>query len=134
MSSMMTQPEADAHVDGACAGVDSSARSRGPARKDHRRLDRGRARLAELLDPEAFELVFTAVPPLSFVTNGDDEPIPVCRQCGSLVGIFPRPWPALAALPRRRHHVRRPADLRPGPRPRDHLDPPRRGPGRALAK
>jgi hypothetical protein len=43
-----------------------------------------------MLDPEAFEIAFTAVRPAA----GDDcddggGPIPVCRQCGGLAGIFP---------------------------------------------
>jgi hypothetical protein len=44
--------------------------------------------LLGMLDPEAFEIAFTAVP-LSPGDDGDYEPIPVCRECGGLVGIFP---------------------------------------------
>ena len=42
--------------------------------------------LLSMLDPEAFEIAFTAVPIAS--DDSDDEPIPVCRECG-LAGIFP---------------------------------------------
>ena len=43
--------------------------------------------LLSMLDPEAFGIAFTAVPIAS--DDGDDDPIPVCRECGGLVGIFP---------------------------------------------
>ena len=43
--------------------------------------------LLSMLDPEAFEIAFTAIPIAS--DDGGDEPIPVCRECGGLVGIFP---------------------------------------------
>lgn len=44
-------------------------------------------RLLSLFDPEAFEIAFTAVPAAS--DDDDDEPVPVCRGCGGLVGMFP---------------------------------------------
>ena len=43
-----------------------------------------------MIDPEAFEIAFTAV-----TTTADDEaledeePIPLCRRCGAMIGIFP---------------------------------------------
>jgi hypothetical protein len=41
-----------------------------------------------VIDPEAFEIAFTPV-----TTTDEDaeeeEPVPLCRQCGGLVGIFP---------------------------------------------
>jgi|SRR5215469_3737473 len=43
--------------------------------------------LLSMLDPEAFEIAFTAVPPT--LDGDDEEPLSVCRQCGGLVGIFP---------------------------------------------
>jgi hypothetical protein len=44
--------------------------------------------LLSMLDPEAFEIAFTAVP-LAPHDDGDDEPMAVCGQCGGLVGLFP---------------------------------------------
>ena len=44
--------------------------------------------LLSMLDPEAFEIAFTAVP-LAPHDDDDDEPIAVCRECGGLVAIFP---------------------------------------------
>jgi len=50
-----------------------------------------------VIDPEAFEIAFTAaIPPAGEIpgasedaaTQGDEEPVPVCCECGSPVGIF----------------------------------------------
>lgn len=91
MSSMMTQPGSNAHasLDGACEGLDASSRRRADrlARATVNQMEAALA-LLSMLDPEAFEIAFTAVPPAPH-GDGDDEPIPVCRQCGGLVGIFP---------------------------------------------
>ena len=90
MSSMITQsgPNAHANLHSACAGLDASARQRAD-RLARTTADEMAAALAllSMLDPEAFEIAFTAVPVTS--DDADDEPIPVCRQCGALVGIFP---------------------------------------------
>lgn len=43
--------------------------------------------LLSMLEPEAFEIAFTAAPTTPH--DDDDEPIPVCQECGGLVGIFP---------------------------------------------
>lgn len=89
MSSMMTQsgPNAHANLDGACAGLDAFARERAD-RLARATADQMEAALAllSMIDPEAFEIAFTAVP---IAPGDDDEPVPVCRQCGGLVGIFP---------------------------------------------
>ena len=90
MSSMMTQsgPNPHPHVDGACAGLDASARERADrlAKATASQMEAALA-LLSMLDPEAFEIAFTAAP---FVGgDGDEEPIAVCRLCGGLVGIFP---------------------------------------------
>lgn len=90
MSFMMTQsgPNPHANLDGASAGPDASACHRAD-RLARATADQMQAALAllSMLDPEAFEIVFTAVP---LTHDGDDdEPIPVCRQCGGLAGIFP---------------------------------------------
>ena len=90
MSSMMTQsgPNAHPHMEGACAGLDASARGRADrlAKATTGQLEAALA-LLSMLDPEAFEIAFTAVPLAP--TDDGDEPIAVCRQCGGLVGIFP---------------------------------------------
>ena len=41
------------------------------------------------IDPEAFEIAFTAVTTTADELLEDEEPIPVCRQCGTIIGIFP---------------------------------------------
>ncbi len=41
--------------------------------------------LLSMIDPEAFEIAFTAV---TDEIPEDDEAIPLCRQCGDLVGVF----------------------------------------------
>jgi hypothetical protein len=88
MSSMMTQsgPNAHADLDGAWAVLDASARGRADALA-RATADQMEAALAllSMLDPEAFEIAFTAV----LLASDDDEPVPVCRECGGLVGIFP---------------------------------------------
>ena len=90
MSSMMTQsgPNAHAHLDGALATLDSSARERADrlARATVGQMEAALA-LLSMLDPEAFEIAFTAVPLAR--DNEDEEPIAMCRQCGGLVGVIP---------------------------------------------
>ena len=42
------------------------------------------------IDPEAFEIAFTAVTTADGEADQEDEdPIPVCRRCGAMIGIFP---------------------------------------------
>jgi hypothetical protein len=41
--------------------------------------------LLSMIDPEAFEIALTAV---TDEIIEDDEAIPLCRQCGGLVGVF----------------------------------------------
>jgi len=84
MSSMMTQSGPKAHAD-----LDASARERAD-RLARATADQMEAALSllSMLDPEAFEIAFTAVR-LNPGDDGDDEPIAVCRECGGLVGIFP---------------------------------------------
>jgi hypothetical protein len=88
MSPMITQsgPNAYANADGARAGLDASARKRAD-RLTRATTDQMEAALAllSMLDPEAFEIAFTAV----LIASDDGEPIPVCRECDGLVGIFP---------------------------------------------
>jgi hypothetical protein len=82
MSSIITQS-------GAWASLDASARERAD-RLARATADQMEAALAllSMLDPEAFEIAFTAVP-TALAVDSDDEPIPVCGECGGLVGIFP---------------------------------------------
>jgi hypothetical protein len=75
-------------------GPDSPANLDAVARKRADRLARttpgemeAALSLLSMLDPEAFEIAFTAVPATRH--DDDEEPIPVCRECGGLVGIFP---------------------------------------------
>ena len=90
MSSMMTQsgPYTHANLSGAHASLDAFARSRADrlARATVGQMEAALA-LLSMLDPEAFEIAFTAVPVVS--GDCDDEPISVCSQCGGLAGIFP---------------------------------------------
>lgn len=92
MSSMMTQsgPNAHPHADGAVAGVDAAARKRADrlARATVGQMEAALG-LLSMLDPEAFEITFTAVPLVAADGGGDDEPVAVCRHCGGLAGIFP---------------------------------------------
>jgi hypothetical protein len=41
-----------------------------------------------MIDPEAFEIALTAVAPRPDEIPEDEEPLPVCRQCGAPVAIF----------------------------------------------
>ena len=90
MAPMITQsgPDAYANPDDALAGLDASARERADrlARATAGQMQAALA-LLSMLDPEAFEIAFTAVPIAS--NDSDDEPVPVCRECGGLAGIFP---------------------------------------------
>jgi hypothetical protein len=42
-----------------------------------------------VIDPEAFEIAFTGVAMPDSESMEDEQPIPVCRRCGGMVGIFP---------------------------------------------
>jgi hypothetical protein len=41
------------------------------------------------IDPEAFEIAFTAVTAAGDGVGEDEVPVPACRRCGALIGIFP---------------------------------------------
>jgi hypothetical protein len=78
----MTQigPDAPANLDAVtCTRADRLARAT-PAEME------AALSFLSMLDPEAFEIAFAAVPATS---HDDDEPVPMCRGCGGLVGIFP---------------------------------------------
>ncbi len=85
MQLIITQPAQTAH-----ANPDAAARRRSD-RLAKATVDQMQAALAFLsvIDPEAFEIAFTAVTPAPDDHPEDDEPVPVCRACGVQVGIFP---------------------------------------------
>jgi hypothetical protein len=41
-----------------------------------------------IIDPEAFNIAFTAVTPVDDNQPEEDEALPACRACGASVGIF----------------------------------------------
>jgi hypothetical protein len=42
-----------------------------------------------VIDPEAFKIAFTAVITADHEAVEEEEPLPLCRRCGGMVGIFP---------------------------------------------
>ena len=42
-----------------------------------------------VIDPEAFEIAFTAATTPEDEAVDEEEPVPVCRRCGAMVAIFP---------------------------------------------
>ncbi|HEY6495149.1 MAG TPA: hypothetical protein VIZ43_17870 [Trebonia sp.] len=85
MQLIITQPVPTAH-----ANPDAAARQR-TDRLAQATIDQMQKALAFLsvIDPEAFEIAFTAVTPATDGQPRDEEPVPVCRACGATVGIFP---------------------------------------------
>jgi hypothetical protein len=86
MSTIITQYAPDAHLH-----PDEAARRRAD-RLAMAICDQIETALAYLsmIDPEAFEIALTAVTPSAAADESeDDEPIPLCRECGAPVGIFP---------------------------------------------
>jgi hypothetical protein len=84
MQLIMTQPAQTMHAD-----PDAAARQRAE-RLARATVDQMQNALAFLsvIDPEAFEIAFTAI-----TLNADDQPeadeaFPACRACGTSVGIF----------------------------------------------
>jgi hypothetical protein len=89
MSPIITQPGSPAHVH-----PDAAARGR------RNRLARATAGQAEaaltylsMIDPLMFEIAMDAADLTAGEASGaeapvDEEPVPVCRRCGDLVGIF----------------------------------------------
>jgi hypothetical protein len=89
MSPIITQPGAPAHVH-----PDEAARKR---RDRLARATAGQAEAAltylSVIDPLIFEIAMDAADltigeALGAEPPVDEEPVPVCRRCGSLVGIF----------------------------------------------
>jgi hypothetical protein len=75
----------DAH-----ANPDQAARHRADrlAKATPEQIENALAYLSAI-DPEAFEIAFTAVTTVGDKTPEDEEPAPLCRRCGALIGIFP---------------------------------------------
>ena len=98
MSTIIAQPGRPAHPD---EHPDAAARRRRDrlARASARDMESALAFLS-MIDPEAFEIAFiavtrpadqipdSAVSPDDAAAPDDEEPLPVCRQCGAPVGIF----------------------------------------------
>jgi hypothetical protein len=86
MSTIIAQPGRPAHPD---EHPDAAARRRRDrlARTTAGDMEAALAFLS-MIDPEAFEIALTAATPPADQIPEDEEPLPVCRQCGGLVGIF----------------------------------------------
>ena len=84
MQTIIAQPGQHAH-----SNPDAVARRRRD-RLANATTDQMESALAflSMIDPEAFEIAFTAVTPAADQPE-DAEAIPLCRQCGALVAIFP---------------------------------------------
>jgi hypothetical protein len=85
MPTIITHPAREAHPD-----LDAAARHRAD-RLAKATTDQIQAALAYLsmIDPEAFEIAFTAVARTTEHESEDEDPIPLCATCGAPVGIFP---------------------------------------------
>jgi hypothetical protein len=84
MQTIITQPGHGAHPN-----PDAAAQSRADrlAKVTAEQMEAALAFLS-MIDPEAFEIALTAATPAADDIHQDDEAIPLCRQCGSPVGIF----------------------------------------------
>jgi len=85
MQSIIAQSGNHAH-----ANPDLAARQRADrlAKATPEQVEKALAYLS-VIDPEAFEIAFTAVTTSGDEASEDEEPVPVCRSCGAMVGIFP---------------------------------------------
>jgi hypothetical protein len=85
MQLIITQPAPTAH-----ANPDAAARQRAD-RRAQATTGQMQAALAFLsvIDPEAFEIAFTAITPAGGDEPETEEPVPVCRACSATAGIFP---------------------------------------------
>jgi hypothetical protein len=81
MPAIIAQPGQHAHPN-----PDAAARQRRDrlAKANSDQMESALA-LLSMIDPQAFEIAFTAV---ADEMPEDAEAIPLCRQCGGLVGIF----------------------------------------------
>jgi len=85
MQTIITQPGHDAHPN-----PDQAARQRADrlAKATPGQTEKALAYLS-MIDPEAFEIAFTAVTTAGDEAPDEEEPVPVCRRCGAMVAIFP---------------------------------------------
>jgi hypothetical protein len=85
MQTIIVSSGNDAH-----ANPDLAARQRAHrlARATPEQIETALAYLSAI-DPEAFEIAFTAVTAAGDEAGEDEEPVPVCRRCGAMIGIFP---------------------------------------------
>jgi hypothetical protein len=86
MQTIIVQPGRHAHPN-----PDSAARQRRDrlAKASTDQMESALAFLS-MIDPEAFEIAFTAVAVTPAVEQHDDaEAIPLCRHCGTPVAVFP---------------------------------------------
>jgi hypothetical protein len=84
MTTMIAQPGQDAH---AIQGISSRRRADRLARATGEQMETALAYLS-MIDPEAFDIAFTAVSPDAGDLPEDHEAEPLCRTCGAPVGIF----------------------------------------------
>jgi hypothetical protein len=84
MQTIIAQPGRGAYPD-----PDAAARQRADrlAKATSEQMEAALGYLS-MVDPEAFEIALTAATSDAAETHEDDDAIPVCRQCGGLVGIF----------------------------------------------
>ncbi len=72
------------------ANPDQAARQRADrlAKASPGQIEQALAYLS-VIDPEAFEIAFTAATTPEGEAVDEEEPVPVCRRCGAMVAIFP---------------------------------------------
>lgn len=94
MSTIIVQPDGQAHP---ASRLDAAARHRSDRLAEASAEDMEKAlAFLSVIDPEAFEIAFTAIRPRAAETTEDEdqdqdqdqEPFPVCRDCGAPAGIF----------------------------------------------
>jgi hypothetical protein len=84
MQPIIVQPAQVAHAD-----PDAAARQRAD-RLAKATVDQMQDALAflSMIDPEAFDIAFTAVTPATGDQPEDEEAVPACRACSASIGIF----------------------------------------------
>jgi len=72
------------------ANPDQAARQRADrlAKATPEQIEKALAYLS-MIDPDAFAIALTAVTTREDETEDEEEPVPVCRRCGGMAGIFP---------------------------------------------
>jgi hypothetical protein len=92
MSPIIVQPDGQAHPG---SHLDAAAQQRSDRLAEATEDMEKALAFLSVIDPEAFEIALTAVRPRADATTedadrayDDEEPIPVCRHCGALAGIF----------------------------------------------